>query len=278
MWRCESLDGLNGDGWGLFITPTTIPAVVVDGHTGQSGGAPDITLFIACHVTRPLGIGAVDRWSPLSSCGTGQSGGTPDSLVRSDFCFVHCTVVAQSTVRCSWPLLRWLTGQSGAHQTVRWIIAEWLWENPRAASSWGASAWAPDSVRCTPDSVRCATSYTNTCFCSKLWEFPNLLSLLVYVELLCTWDKWQLGKLVSPYGLWWTSNTKIDYRKWLGPFPLHRYLLLVGSQILVINPVITQKYSLQEEIRETTIIIIISYHHHKSFQSSSNQRGSQGCS
>jgi hypothetical protein len=27
---------------------------------------------------RPLGFGAVDRWIPLSSSDTGQSGGTPD--------------------------------------------------------------------------------------------------------------------------------------------------------------------------------------------------------
>jgi hypothetical protein len=26
---------------GVFIAPTTIPDVVVDGHTGQSGGAPE---------------------------------------------------------------------------------------------------------------------------------------------------------------------------------------------------------------------------------------------
>jgi hypothetical protein len=30
----------------VFIAPTTIPAVVVNGHTGQSGGAPDTTMFI----------------------------------------------------------------------------------------------------------------------------------------------------------------------------------------------------------------------------------------
>jgi hypothetical protein len=30
---------------GVFIAPTTIPAVVVDGQTGQFGGAPDMTLF-----------------------------------------------------------------------------------------------------------------------------------------------------------------------------------------------------------------------------------------
>jgi hypothetical protein len=36
-------------------------------------------------------------------------------------------------------------------------------------------------------------------------------------------------------------------------------------------------YLLQEEIPEIKIITIIINHHHKSNQSSSNQRGSQGC-
>jgi hypothetical protein len=42
-----------------------------------------------------------------------------------------------------------------------------------------------------------------------------------------------------------------------------RYLLLEVSQVLVINPFITQKYSLQEEIPETIVIIITINHHHK---------------
>jgi predicted class III extradiol MEMO1 family dioxygenase len=37
----------------------------------------------------------------------------------------------------------------------------------------------------------------------------------------------------------------------------------VESQVLVKNPVITQNYSLQEKIPETTVIIITSNHHHK---------------
>jgi hypothetical protein len=45
MRRVRSLDGLNGGDWGVFIASTTIPAIVVDGHTGQSGGAPDTALF-----------------------------------------------------------------------------------------------------------------------------------------------------------------------------------------------------------------------------------------
>jgi hypothetical protein len=61
-------------------------------------------------------------------------------------------------------------------------------------------------------------------------------------------------------------------------------LLLVGqvfitisrAKILLINPVITQKHFLREEIPEIKIITIIVNHHHKSNQSSSNQRGYQG--
>jgi hypothetical protein len=48
MRRLESLDYLNGGGCRVFIAPTTIPAIAVDGHTGQSGGASDIALFTVC--------------------------------------------------------------------------------------------------------------------------------------------------------------------------------------------------------------------------------------
>jgi hypothetical protein len=40
--------------------------------------------------------------------------------------------------------------------------------------------------------------------------------------------------------------------------------------------VITQMYSLQEEIPEIIIVTIIIKHHGKSIQNTSNQRGSQG--
>jgi hypothetical protein len=65
---------------GVFIAPTTILAVVVD-------GAPDspvvhrtghCSLSGVCHVSTLLGFGAVDRWTSLSCSCTGQSGGTPD--------------------------------------------------------------------------------------------------------------------------------------------------------------------------------------------------------
>jgi hypothetical protein len=150
---------------------------------------------------------------------TRQSTGTSDSLVRLSlhFLLLHYSLflpLAQSTVGRSWSLLRWLIGQSSAHQTVRWIIAEWLSENPRAANSWGASAWALDNVRC-------ATGRTYSYFCSKLCRVPQLIFFFGLCWTLCTWDKWQLNKLVSPRGLWWASNTKIDYRKCLRLFPFH---------------------------------------------------------
>jgi hypothetical protein len=97
---------------GVFIAPTTIPTVDVDGHTGQSGGAPDMALFIVRWCTGhgivhcPVRATSANRWGlerltvevicPLAA---------PDSPVRSDFavlntdfCSVHCTVV--SAVDC----------------------------------------------------------------------------------------------------------------------------------------------------------------------------------
>jgi hypothetical protein len=58
----RSFDGLNGGGWDVFIAPTTILAVAIDGYTGQSDGAPDTALSLSCecHVSRSLGFGAVD--------------------------------------------------------------------------------------------------------------------------------------------------------------------------------------------------------------------------
>jgi hypothetical protein len=44
--KCRRLRWLEWWWLGVFIAPTTIPAVAVDGHTGQSSGAPDMKLFI----------------------------------------------------------------------------------------------------------------------------------------------------------------------------------------------------------------------------------------
>jgi hypothetical protein len=164
MRRLESLDGMNGGGWGVFIASNQFLGV---GwlccrwahrtlHCSLSG---------ECHVSRPLGFGAVDHWSLLSSYSTGQSGGTPDSPVWSDIADYLLTsdgqTIPQSTVgevdHCS-------VGSPDSpvvHRTVRWILADARGVNPRAASSRGAPAWAPDCVRW-------ATGCTKSCMLQTL--------------------------------------------------------------------------------------------------------------
>jgi hypothetical protein len=71
------------------------------------------------HVTQLLGFGEKLTIGALSSCGTGQSGATPDSTVPSDFAAltsaVHCATLfplSKLTVACWIAVARWLTGQS----------------------------------------------------------------------------------------------------------------------------------------------------------------------
>jgi hypothetical protein len=98
-------------------------------------GAPDSpvrhrTDTVRCpvrrHVTQPLGFRAESTVGALSSCGTGQSGATPDSPVPSNFAALtsaaHCAALfplSESTVargsRCS----AGTPDSSVAHRTVR---------------------------------------------------------------------------------------------------------------------------------------------------------------
>jgi hypothetical protein len=65
----------------------------------------------------------------------------------------------------------------------------------------------------------CATCSTLLSLLLQICLSPQLNFFLGLCWTLCIWDKRHLGKLVRPRGLWWTSTTKIDYRKWLSPFP-----------------------------------------------------------
>jgi hypothetical protein len=80
-------------GWGVFIASRTIIAVrqkqqlSVDGRTRQSGAHRTSTVhcLVPCHVSRPLGSVAVDRWIrpfPDSPVHTGQSG----AIAQSTYC------------------------------------------------------------------------------------------------------------------------------------------------------------------------------------------------
>jgi hypothetical protein len=151
---------------GVFISPNHFLDVAGDGRTGQSGGAPNnhCSLSGARHISPSLGFGAVDRWSALSSCCTGQSGATPDSMVTSNFCrgTVHYCSLSQSTV--------W------------WIIEERASEFMRVACSKGAWLGAPDSVRCTSNTVWCAKNQHTQILLQFFDWIPNWISFLVCVE------------------------------------------------------------------------------------------------
>jgi hypothetical protein len=93
----------------------------------------------ACHVSCPLGFGAVDHWGPLSSSCTGQSGGTLDMSGAS---WHQCSDFWPSTVRfCSRPLCAGDLCSVGSPDTVRCTLVSPVnysrapLENSRVASS-----------------------------------------------------------------------------------------------------------------------------------------------
>jgi hypothetical protein len=147
-------------------------------------GTPDSTVLHrtwhcslsgACHVNRPLGFGAVDRWSSLFTCGTGQFGAF--WLCSSDFGTMHFHCSPQSTIGHSWSLLRWLIGhvRCTPDSQVNYSGAT-LRKNPRATSSWGSRP----GHRTMSGALLAAPLLV---FAPNFVEIPNSISLLVYVEL-----------------------------------------------------------------------------------------------
>jgi hypothetical protein len=124
---------------GVFIAPTTKVAVgegCCRGAHRTLSGAP---------ATSPnrwgSTVGASDNWAP------GQSSGAPDSHCSlSGAPSGACSDSARAVAHCSLLLLQTTVGAVAVapqgtpdspvlHQTVRWIIAEWLPEFPKMASS-----------------------------------------------------------------------------------------------------------------------------------------------
>jgi hypothetical protein len=129
-----------------------------------SMGAPDSpvahqTFIVHCLVratsAHSLGFGAVDRWSRLSFCCTGQSGATPDSLVTSGYCAALFTTVHLSSrpLACRESLLCSLTGQSGGTPDSPVNYSGAHPKKPESGWFAGCQAWCIGSVRCAPDSV-----------------------------------------------------------------------------------------------------------------------------
>jgi hypothetical protein len=101
---------------GIFIAPNHFHSRW--GGCWQSGAPPDrhCSLSGAPPVTQPLGFGAGSIVGALSSCGTGQSGATPDSPVLSDFAALTSAVTLLTLQ--SRPLAQ-IAIAPVAHQTVR---------------------------------------------------------------------------------------------------------------------------------------------------------------
>jgi hypothetical protein len=142
-------------------------------------------------------------------------------LLTSDFCTVHCSSVSAVDRWWSWPLLRWLTGQSGGTPNSPVNFSGVALRRPESGQY--ARAIAKGTGQCLVHTWQCPMRHW---LCQFFYapNFIEFLQLFLFVCLcwtLCTWEKYQLGKLVSPYGLWWTSNTKIDYRKCWGHFPFN---------------------------------------------------------
>jgi hypothetical protein len=159
----ESLDGLNGGGWGVFIASNHFLAVgwlccrwahrTVRWCTGHC--------TIHCPVRATLAersgleLLTVEVFCPLAA---------PDSPVahRTVRCVLNLqTESAQSTVERSWPLLCCRTGQFGSTpdspMNYRW----------RALRKPESGQFARCSAR-APDNVWCATGCTNSCMLQTL--------------------------------------------------------------------------------------------------------------
>jgi hypothetical protein len=182
---------------------------------------------------------------------TALSMGTPDTTLFTIRCVPHQPAVG---VWSGWPLksyvllLHWIVWCDLTSQTVFWLLRFSLRAQSRSRplgevdhcsvvspdSPVIFSGWAsrkPESsqfAKCSSQGTRHCPVHTGqsdaplaaaSLFCSKLVELSHGHFLCMCIWTLCTWEKYWLRKLVSPHGLWWTSNTKIDYRKCWGHFP-----------------------------------------------------------
>jgi hypothetical protein len=170
---CSCIEWREWDAWMAWMV--VVGGIYSSNHycshwlTALSMGTPDTpvvhrtqhcSLSGACHVSWPLGFGAVDHWILLYFWCTGQSSGTPDSPVWSDV--ADCLLTSDASDygcspivdRCrSRPLHRGLTEQSGGTPDNPVILVDEHREFLRATSLRSAPARAPDTVQCTPDSL-----------------------------------------------------------------------------------------------------------------------------
>jgi hypothetical protein len=152
------------------------------------------TVRCASHVTRPLGS---DRWSSdkwghrtVRWC-TGQSlftiGASSGAALTSARAGAHCSLLLFCCRRRLALCSRYSTGTSDSpvlHRTVRWIIAEWLLQFPKVASSELGSLVPRTLSGGTPDSpVRQTRAAFGLSFALFVWT----LSWLFYWFVVNLW-------------------------------------------------------------------------------------------
>jgi hypothetical protein len=160
-----------------------------------------------CHVSRPLGFGAVHRWSLLSSCSTGQTGVTSRRRLSSDFWYYRlCTI---NTVD------RWakLIVAPLSHRTVWWLTRQFD-EFLRMSGEKTRERPVRGGLQPRHWTLSGAHRHRLRQFCLfQPCRIPQVIFFVCLCELYAPEIKHPLGKLVSAYGVWWTSNIKTDYRK-----------------------------------------------------------------
>jgi hypothetical protein len=142
-----------------------------------------------CHVSQPLGFGAVDHWSLLSSCGTRQSGGTPDSSVWpivADCLLTYGNadcVRSRAVDRCSVVS----PDSPVAHRTIRWIWVDERWEKPDSvqfAEVLQLGHWTLSGAHRTVSGAPLAAA---DLVCSKLCRIPSSQFHCMFMWTLCIW-------------------------------------------------------------------------------------------
>jgi hypothetical protein len=180
--RVESLDDLNGGGWGVFIAPTTILdigcALCRWAHR-TVWCAPDTALFTVRCMPRQPTVGVLSSWPLKSSVLVAHWTVRCDltSQTISDFLMLQTAVVVD---RCSW-----------AHRTV--------WCPPDSPVIFGRGALRfPESGQFAGRAGLGTGQTDANLFCSIHIELPQgSFSLYVYVNFMHL-RKDLLGKLVSP--------------------------------------------------------------------------------
>jgi hypothetical protein len=212
MLSSEKLDTIEGGNWGVFIASNHFLAVAWFcwqwAHRTVRWCTEQVLFTVQC-VSRQHARWALERLTVGSLC----------PVVASDMSGV-LWLLTRTVHFGSRPLVpgyRCSVGSPdmfGVYRTVRWIIVKRTLVKPESGQFEWSSAWGTGHylVRHWQHTLKSLL---------QIYLSPQLKFFFGLCWNLCTWEKWRLSKLVSPRGLWWTLNIKIDYRKWLSTFPFH---------------------------------------------------------